>query len=152
MTKPGECEIVTVERRLSAVIRAQVTMAEIPQAERSLRAKLDAAVRSLDVGPLGHTFTLWRPPANGRLDMEPGVLVSRAFAPVGEVVPSALPAGRAARILLRGPYDGIPGAWNKLFAWCAAERLTLAGTNWQVYEDGDDDPAKLTTSMHALLA
>jgi hypothetical protein len=152
MSKPGECTIVTVERQLTAVVKAKVAMAEIPQAERSARAKLDAAVRSLDVGPLGPTFTLWRPPTDGRLDMEPGVVVSHAFAPLGEVVPSALPAGRTAHILLTGPYDGIPGAWNRLFAWCTGERLTLAGTNWQIYGEEHDDPAKLTTSLHALLA
>jgi effector-binding domain-containing protein len=152
MSKPGECTIVTVERQLTAVIKAKVPMAEIPQAERSARAKLDAAVRSLDVGPLGQTFTLWRPPTDGRLDMEPGIVVSRMFAPLGEVVPSALPAGRTAHLLLTGPYDGIPGAWNRLFAWCAGERLTLAGANWQIYGDENDDPAKFTTSLHALLA
>ncbi|MFL5093452.1 MAG: GyrI-like domain-containing protein, partial [Xanthobacteraceae bacterium] len=97
-------------------------------------------------------FTLWRPPTDGRLDMEPGIVVSRALAPLGEVVPSALPAGRTAHLLLTGPYDGIPGAWNRLFAWCAGERLTLAGTNWQIYGDENDDPAKLTTALHALLA
>jgi len=152
MSKPGECTIVTVERQLAAIVKARVPMAEIPQAERSARAKLDAAVRSLDVGPLGQAFTLWRPPTDGRLDMEPGIVVSRAFAPLGEVVLSALPAGRTAHVLLTGPYDGIPGAWNRLFAWCAGERLTPAGTNWQIYGDENDDPAKLTTSLHALLA
>ncbi|MFL5041648.1 MAG: GyrI-like domain-containing protein [Xanthobacteraceae bacterium] len=152
MSKPGECTIVTVERQLTAVVESKVPMAEIPQAERSARTKLDAAVRSLDVGPLGQTFTLWRPPTDGRLDMQPGIVVSRAFAPLGEVVPSALPAGRTAHLLLTGPYDGIPGAWNRLFAWCAGERLTLAGTNWQIYGDENDDPAKLTTSMYAPLA
>ncbi|MFL5028267.1 MAG: GyrI-like domain-containing protein [Xanthobacteraceae bacterium] len=152
MSKPGECTIVTVERQLTAVVESKVPMAEIPQAERSARTKLDAAVRSLDVGPLGQAFTLWRPPTDGRLDMQPGIVVSRAFAPLREVVPSALPAGRTAHLLLTGPYDGIPGAWNRLFAWCAGERLTLAGTNWQIYGDENDDPAKLTTALHALLA
>ncbi|MFL6931449.1 MAG: GyrI-like domain-containing protein [Xanthobacteraceae bacterium] len=152
MSKPGECTIVTVERQLTAVVESKVPMAEIPQAERSARTKLDAAVRSLDMGPLGQTFTLWRPPTDGRLDMQPGIVVSRAFAPLREVVPSALPAGRTAHLLLTGPYDGIPGAWNRLFAWCAGERLTLAGTNWQIYGDENDDPAKLTTSMYAPLA
>jgi|SRR5437764_12381139 len=152
MSKPGECTIVTVERQLTAVVESKVPMAEIPQAERSARTKLDAAVRSLDVGSLGQTFTLWRPPTDGRLDMQPGIVVSRAFAPLREVVPSALPAGRTAHLLLTGPYDGILGACNHLFAWCTGERLTLAGTNWQIYGDENDDPAKLTTSMYAPLA
>jgi effector-binding domain-containing protein len=151
MNKLGECTIVTVQQQLTAVVKAKVPMAEIPQAERSARAKLDTAIRALDVEPLGPAFTLWRPPTEGRLDMEPGIVVSRAFVPHGDVVPSALPAGRAAHLLLTGPYDGIPGAWNRLFAWCAGERLTLAGTNWQVYGDENDDPARLTTSLYALL-
>jgi effector-binding domain-containing protein len=149
MAKPGECSVVTVERRLAAVIKAQVPMREIPEAQRALRAKIDAALPSLDAGPLGLRFTLWSPPLN---DMEPGILVSRAFEPVGEVVPSALPAGRAAHFLLVGPYDGIPGAWQTLFAWCSEKGLKLAGINWEIYGDWNDDPSKLETSMHALLA
>ena len=149
-TKPGECSIATVERRLAAVIRAQVPMAEIPQAQRTLRPKLRAAVQSLDVGPPGYTFTLWHPPIDGRLDMQPGILVSRSFEPVGEVVPAVLPAGRAAHLLLVGPYDGLPAAWGRLFAWCAEQRLQLAGVNWEIY--ADDDPKQPETSLYALLA
>jgi GyrI-like small molecule binding domain len=150
--RTAECSIVTVERRLTAVVKVQVPMAEIPRAERSARAKLDAALSSLDVGPLGQAFTLWRPPVDGRLYMEPGVLVARTFEPLGEVVPSALPAGRAAYFLHVGPYEGIPGAWNTLFAWCSEEKLELAGTNWQIYGDDDENPARLTTTLYALLA
>jgi hypothetical protein len=154
MTKPGpgECRIVTVERQLTAVAKIQVRIAEIPEAQRSLRRKINAALQSLDVGPLGHSFTLWRPMPDGRLDMEPGVLVSRAFEPVGEVVPSALPAGRAAHFVLVGPYDGLSGAWQTIFAWCAEKGLKLAGVNWEIYGEWNDDPSKLETSMHALLA
>lgn len=151
-TMPRECRIVTVERQLTAVAKAHVRMDEIPAAQRSLRGKINAAVQSLDVGPLGPTFTLWRPPTEGRLDLEPGVLVSRAFEPVGEVVPSSLPAGRAAHRRLVGPYDGLPGAWKILFDWCAAEGLRLAGVNWEIYGDWNDDPSKLETSLYALLA
>lgn len=151
-TTPGECRIVTVERQLTAVIKAQVRMDEIPEAQRSLRGKINAAVQGLDVGPLGHTFTLWRPLAQGRLDLEPGVLVSRVFEPAGGVVPSALPAGRTAHFLHVGPYAGIPGAWHTLFAWCAEKGLELAHINWEIYGDWNDDPSKLETSVQALLA
>jgi len=146
----GECSVVTVERRLAAVIRALVPMPDIPKTERTLRAKLDAAIATLDVGPLGNAFTLWHPPVDGRLDMQPGILVSRTFAPVGEVLSSALPAGRAAHLLLVGPYDGLPAAWGRLFGWCAEQGLQLAGINWQVY--AEDDPAQPETSLYALLA
>ena len=52
---------------------------------------------------------------------------------------SALPAGRAAHFQLVGPYDGLPRAWAALLAWCAAQKLKLAGANWEIYRDGDDD-------------
>jgi GyrI-like small molecule binding domain len=146
------CSIVAVERRLTAVVKVNVPMVEIPRAERSARTKLDAALESLDVGPLGHGFTLWRPPVDGRLDMEPGVLVARAFESRGDVVPSALPAGRAAYHLHVGSYEGIPGAWNTLFAWCSAQKLELTGINWQIYGDHEEDPARLTTALYTLLA
>jgi effector-binding domain-containing protein len=143
---------VTVERQLTAVARAQVRFSEIPAAERSLRKMIDDAVGSVDVAPVGHGFTLWRPMGDGRLDLEPGIVVSRVFEPIGEVVPSALPAGRTVHFLLVGSYEGLPGAWQTLFAWSAKEGHKLADINWQIYGDWNDDPARLETSLHALLA
>ena len=89
--KPGECRIVTVERQLTAVVKAMVPMAKIPDTQRSSRAKIKAALPSLGVGPVGHSCTLWRPPVDGCLDMELGMIISRPFEPVGEVVPSGIP-------------------------------------------------------------
>ncbi|MGL4287028.1 MAG: GyrI-like domain-containing protein [Phreatobacter sp.] len=152
MSNPAECSIVTVERQITAVVKAIVPMSEIPEAQRSSRRKIDAALKSLDVAPVGASCTLWRPSTDGRLDMEPGVVVSRAFAPVGDVVASALPAGRAARFLLVGPFGGLGCAWQTLFAWCAKEELKLAGINWEIYGDLNNEPAKQETWVHALLA
>jgi len=146
----SECGIVTVERQLTAVVKTHVRMDEIPHAERSSRSKLDAALPSLSVGPLGRSFTLWRPSTEGRLYLEPGVVVARSFTAAGEVVPSELPAGRTAHFLLVGPYDGLPDAWKTLLDWCSGEGLKLAGINWQIYRE--DDPAKPQTALHALLA
>jgi hypothetical protein len=150
-TSPKECRIVPVERRLTAVVKAHVSMDKLPEAQMSLRGRINAALPQLDVGPVGPSCTLWRPPADGRLEMEPGVIITRAFAPFGDVVPSSLPAGRAAHFRHAGPYEGIPGAWQTLFAWCSAQRLSLAGVNWEIYGDWNDDPMKLETSMYALL-
>ena len=147
----GKCAIVTVERQLTAVVKTHVRMDEIPHAERSSRSKLAAALPSLNVGPLGQSFTLWRPSTEGRLYLEPGVVVARTFAAAGEVVPSELPAGRTAHFLLVGPYDGLPGAWKTLLDWCAGEGLKLAGINWQIYRD-ESDPSRPQTALHALLS
>ena len=48
--------------------------------------------------------------------------------------------------------DGMPGAWQTLFDWCKAERLDLAGINWEIYMPWEGvDPAKLETDLYALL-
>jgi len=147
-TTIGPCTIVTVTRRATAVIKAQTPLHELPQAQRRLRAALSAVLPKLDVGVIGASCTLWHPPSDGRLDMEAGVLVARGFEPEGEVVPSTLPAGRAAHFMLRGPFDGLPKAWQTLFDWCDEQDLELAGINWEIY---GDDPAEPQAALYALL-
>src|SRR5262245_66104117 len=65
----GECSVVTVERRLAAVIRGLVPLPAIPRPERTLRAKLDAAIATLALGPLGNAFPRWNPRVAGGLDL-----------------------------------------------------------------------------------
>jgi effector-binding domain-containing protein len=149
----SDCEIVTTERRPTAVVRTKAKMSELRAAQQTSRAKLAEVLPTLGVSPLGHSCTLWRPPVDGVLDMEPGVLVSGPFPAVDDVVPSALPAGRAAYFLLRGPFENLPGAWKTLFDWCAAEKLALAGVNWEIYSAPEDsEPDKVETALYALLA
>lgn len=150
--RPGECTVITVERQIAAVIEANVAMDEIPAAQRALRARLAAALPSLEVGTIGLSLTVWRMPAAGRLDLHPGVLVSRDFAPAGEVVPAELPSGRAAHMRLVGPFNLLPGAWQKLLTWCAREKLKLAGLNWEIYGETGPDLSRQETALYALLA
>jgi effector-binding domain-containing protein len=148
-----DCKIVTTERRPTAVVRVKAKMSELREAQQTSRARLAEALPTLGVSQLEHSCTLWRPPVDGVLDMEAGVLVSGAFAPAGDVVPSELPAGRAAYFLLRGSFEGLPGAWKTLLDWCAAEKLALAGVNWEIYGPWQDvEPDQLETALYALLA
>jgi effector-binding domain-containing protein len=148
-----DCKIVTTERRPTAVVRVKARMSELREAQQTGRARLAEVLPTLGVSQLEHSCTLWRPPVDGVLDMEPGVLVSGAFVAVDDVVPSELPAGRAAYFLLRGSFEGLPGAWKTLLDWCAAEKLTLAGVNWEIYGPWQDvEPDQLETALYALLA
>ena len=132
MPENATYKIVTVARQPTAVVKTPTPMNKIPDAERSARAKLAEHIAKLAVGTLGKSFTLWHMPVDGMLYMEPGVVVAQSFVPAGGVEPSELPAGRAVHFLLVGPYDGLPGAWSRMFEWCASEKLNLAGVNWQL--------------------
>lgn len=146
------CSIVTVERQLTAVVRVTAPMDKLREAHQSARARIDAALPKLDVGPLGLTCTRWKPPADGVMPMEPGTIVAKDFAPMGDVVPSELPAGRAAHFVLKGSFEGLGGAWGALFDWCAAQKLPLAGINWEVYGPTPADESKQETYLYAKLA
>ena len=62
------CRIVTVERQLTAVVKARVPFAGIPQAQRAARARIAAGLPSLDTGALGLACTRWLPPSGGALE------------------------------------------------------------------------------------
>ena len=152
MVENAGFKIITVASLPTAVVKVTTTMDKIPDAERASRKKLAERLPSLDTGEHGKSFTLWHTPSQGQFYMEPGIVVARAFAPSGDVVPSELPAGRAVHYLLIGPYDELPGAWGRFFEWCAKENLALTGVNWQVYDSYDADSSKIETSLYALLA
>jgi effector-binding domain-containing protein len=140
------CSIVTTERQLTAVIKAKVPFAGIPGAQQTARATLVATLPLLDAGSVGSSITRFRTPATDALDMEMGSIVTRRFADRGEVVLSELPAGRAAHFALKGSFAGLPGAWQTLFEWCAAQKLTPSGVNWEIYGVEQD------ADLYALLA
>jgi effector-binding domain-containing protein len=147
-----ECRIVTVERQLTAVVKAKVPFPEIAGAQRSARAAVAAALPSIAAGPIGRPCTRFRTPAKEALDMEIGTIVGHAFQTKGDVVSSDLPAGRAAHFLLKGSFEGLPGAWQTLFDWCKAENLDLMGINWEIYMPWEGvDPAGLETDLYAMV-
>jgi hypothetical protein len=148
----SKCSVVTVEKQLTAVVKAKVPFAAIPQAQRAARAAIDAGLPSLDTGARGLTCTRWLPPQGGALDMEMGTIVARRIEPKGEIVPSELPAGRAVHSVMTGPFDGMGAAWQTLFEWIQAEKLQPAGVNWEVYSPAPADPSRQETHLYALLA
>ena len=135
---PNTCSIVTVERRPTAVIKAEAAFARLPEVQRTARATLARLLPSLDAGKAGAECKRWRLLEGGGLAMEIGRVVAQGFAAVGEVVPSELPAGRAAHLAMEGGFENLPLAWQTLFDWCKAQQLSPAGINWEIYGRTED--------------
>ena len=138
------CSIVTTERQFTAVIKAKVPFAGIPDAQRSARTTLAATLPSLDAGPVGRGVTRFRTPPDGALDMFLATALVAGHANDGCQV--WLPAGRAAHFALKGSFAGLPGAWQTLFEWCSREGVTPSGVNWEIYGAEQD------ADLYALLA
>ena len=141
-------EIVTIAPRLAAVVRRQVGVAAMRDAQRRARPLLDAALRAAGVVPEGPRLTAWRTLEGGLVDYAPGVFVSRPIAEAGEVSMLTLPDGRAAHLRLTGSYAGLQAAWELLFAACASR--PRAGLNWEVYTDAGPEGGE--TDLYAMLA
>ena len=147
--KTTPVEIVDVQPRTAAVVRKQVAMSDIPDAQRRARLVLETALKAAGVTPLGPNLTVWRMPEGGFMDYAPGVFVGEPLAETSEVSSFTLPEGRAAHVRLAGSYAGLPGAWARLFKGCVGRELS--GMNWEVYTAADSS-GEMHTDLYALLA
>jgi effector-binding domain-containing protein len=85
------------------------------------------------------------------LIMDAGVRVPAAFAGDGRVSCLHTPAGPALMVTHRGPYDGIPRAYEALPAWARERGRALSPLSWEVYGHWTDKPADLQTDIWWLL-
>ena len=67
------------------------------------------------------------------LDVEMGFPVSRLFAEKDGVSSRALPAGKVATTLYKGPYAGMESAYNALFAWLGEYHMQTDGPFFEYY-------------------
>jgi hypothetical protein len=143
--------IVTTTATPTAVVREASTWEAFPTRWRQLLDEVWAFVRSAGVAA-GRNVMLY---ADDVPNVEVGVEVSEAFAPSERVVASALPAGRAARTVDRGPPtpEGLAAAHAAALCWCSANGEQPTGVRWEVYGHWrDDDPDGFETEIYWLLS
>ena len=93
-----EVRIVTAAQTPTAVVAETTSWEEFPRVWRALLAEVWAYVRGSDLTP-GRNVMLYK---DDSPNVEVGVEVSGSFMGSGRVVPSSLPAGRAAVAVARG--------------------------------------------------
>ena len=101
----------------------------------------------------GHNILLYQHPTRpGMLILcDFGVEVTCTFEPAGEVYATETPAGEAAIVVHRGPYDRMNEAHDAIRKWMAANRRDSAGHSWEIYGDPTPDPADTETTVVYLL-
>jgi effector-binding domain-containing protein len=143
---------VTTTATPTAVVREATTWEAFPTLWRQLLDEVWAFVRGPAGVAAGRNVMLY---ADDTPNVEVGVEVSEAFAPSGRVIASALPAGRAARTIERGPPtpEGLAAAHAAVLRWCADNGEQTTGVRWEVYGHwNDDDPEGFETEIYRLLS
>jgi hypothetical protein len=141
--------IVATEATPTAVVRALTTWDRFPALWPGLLDEVWAFVREAGLDP-GRNVMLY---ADDRPAVEVGVEVRGPFTPHGRVVPSALPAGRAAHTVQRGALSaaGLQDAHAAVVGFCRANGYERSGVRFEVYGHVGDDPAAQETGIFWLL-
>ncbi len=88
-------------------------------------------------------------------DLEAGFPTNTPIEAKGEVKVDSLPAGRAARAVHLGSYDGLAAAWEQLYSWVHDHGLTPTGATWEIYvtmPTPDADAAGMRTDLFVSVA
>ena len=118
-------------------------------------AEVVAALKALDVQPVGPWFTHHFHRPVDTFDFEICFPVAEAIEPQGRITPDIWPAMTVARTIYHGNYSGLPHAWPELDQWMKAENH-LQGTDfWERYlvnPNDDPDPNEWRTELNWPLA
>jgi effector-binding domain-containing protein len=143
----GDVRVVDVEPRRLAIVKRQATLAELPTVIISALDIIWPFLRQNAV-PTGHNVVVYH---DQLFNLEIGVEVMADLPPNDEVVASSTPGGSVATVTHWGPYEELTLAHTAIARSCIANGLQIAGLNWEVYGDWEDDPQKRQTDVYYLL-
>jgi effector-binding domain-containing protein len=143
--------IVTTPGTPTAVVAETTTWTDFPQVWPALLDEVWTFLRASDL-TTGRNVMLY---TDDRPHVEVGAEVGGSFTGNGRVVPSSLPAGRAATAVVCGApsAEGLADGHAAVREWCAANGHELTGVRWEVYGHWreDQDPARFETELYWLL-
>jgi effector-binding domain-containing protein len=144
----ADVRVIDVAARPTAVVAATTTWAQFPDLWPRLSGEVWQCLRASGIDRGCPNVMLYH---DDVVSVEVGVLLDRPCRLTGRVVMSQLPGGRVATTVHHGPFADVGAAHDAVVAWCAARRLDLEGTRWEVYGPHNDDPHRQWTEVSWLL-
>ena len=147
-------ELVTVEPAVTAVISGVIGMDELTAFFDRSFSQIPQAVGAQQITIAGPALALYNGVPDSTVDLEVGFVTDREVEPDGDVVASALPGGRVARLVHHGSFDTLGGSWGRLQAWIVEQGLTPSDALWEVYvtePSPEMDPNDLRTELNWLV-
>lgn len=150
-TQAAEPRLLDTEEVITAVVHGRVAPARITEFYDSSFGLLPAAITAGGAVITGPAFCRYGSISEDAMELEVGFPVDRKIDPDGAVVSGSLPAGRIARFVHHGAFDGLTAAWDRLHTWVTAQGLTPGAAQWEVYltePNPQMDPADLRTELN----
>ena len=144
-------QITRTGAQLTAMIRLTIPREEIRNVMGPGIGELMAAVATQGIAPTGPWLTYHLKMDPKVFDFEISVPVATRVSPAGRVKPGQLPAAKVARTVYRGPYEGLPAAWDEFDAWITANGHKPRPDLWECYVAGPEsnpDPATWRTELN----
>jgi effector-binding domain-containing protein len=129
----------------TAVIHLTIPREEIQTAMGPAIGEVMAAVAAQGINPSGPLFSYHLRMDPATFNFEVGVPVPSPVTATGRVKMSELPAGRVARTVYLGGYEGLGAAWGEFDAWLEAEGHKASGGLWEFYVAGPESSPDSST-------
>jgi effector-binding domain-containing protein len=136
--------------RHTAVAKGKASFEELKTEIQRLIDLVYDSIKDIDVGQTGQNIVLYGEHLD-EMEIEVGVEVPAPIQSQGPVVASSLPAGTVAKTTHVGPYSDVHKAHLAIKEWSDENGRHLAGPNWEIYGDWNDDESKLETDVYYLL-
>ncbi|MET8654475.1 GyrI-like domain-containing protein [Nocardia aurea] len=147
--------VVEVAEVVTAIVRGEVAVSGLRDFFDSSFQVLPQVIGEQGATIVGPAYALFRSISEESWDLDVGFAVDRELRPQGEVVADRLPAGRVARVVHVGGFDGLGDAWDRLGSWIEEQGANAGPARWEVYHTRpapDMDPSLLRTELNWLLS
>jgi effector-binding domain-containing protein len=143
--------ITQTREQLTAMVHVTVPRADIQKVMGPGIDEVKAVVAAQGVATAGPWLTHHLKMDPKVFDFEICVPVKSPVSATGRVKPGRLPAGKVARTVYHGPYEGLGAAWGEFGEWIKAQGLKPADDLWEVYSVdpvSNPDPSKWRTELN----
>ncbi|MBI1850058.1 MAG: GyrI-like domain-containing protein [Planctomycetes bacterium] len=120
-------QVVTREPQPVASVRVRVAKSEVSKTLAEILPEVSAYVSEIGAQTTAAPFCRYHSEADGSVDLEAGIQVTKPVPAKGRIQPSEIPGGRAAIAFNFGPYDKLESARTSLRAWIKEQHLTPRG-------------------------
>jgi len=132
-------EMVETQEQPTLVLKTVTPVSELPKILG--QAFMDIVTHIMELGeqPVGPAFVGYFNMDMERLELEIGFPVSKSLPNKGEIQPSSIPAGKQVSCMYKGPYMGMPPAYEEIEKWIKDNGYKPLGPVYEHYFNSPEE-------------